>query len=163
MSSFSKHNYLAWLSVHVTSKRGYIENVPCSGREQRCTRQVTRTLLRIVRNNSRSSLKDVTAKFNNRAILNYSIRSIRRRRFDSGSKPRHVSKNITIGSFNRERRLRFCNLKINRFVENDWAKIILSAEAKIEVGADKKIYVWRKRMNGSTLTVGVVPVLPTLE
>jgi hypothetical protein len=54
-------------------------------------------------------------------------------------------------------------LKINRFVENDWAKIILSAEAKIEVGADKNIYVWRKRMNGSTLTVSVVPVLPTLE
>jgi hypothetical protein len=47
-------------------------------------------------------------------------------------------------------------LKINWSIENECANIIFSDEAKIEVGADKKIYVWRKRMNGSTLTVLVL-------
>jgi len=80
-----------------------------------------RTLLRIVRSNSRSTLKNMTAKFNNRAIFSYSIR---RRLFDSGFKRPSVSKKITIGPFNRERRPRFCSLKINWFVENDSAKTI---------------------------------------
>jgi hypothetical protein len=47
-------------------------------------------------------------------------------------------------------------LKIKWSVENDCDKIIFSDETRIEVGADKKIYVWRKRMNGSTLTVLVL-------
>ena len=95
----------------------------------------------------------MTAAFNNRTIFNYSIR---RRLFESGFKRQPVSKNITIGPFNRERRLPFCSLKINWSIENECAKIIFSDEAKIEVGAHKKIYVWRKRMNGSTLTVLVL-------
>ena len=95
----------------------------------------------------------MTAAFNNRTILNYSIR---RRLFDSGFKRRPVSKKNTIGPFNWERRLRFCSLKIKWSVENDCDKIIFSDETRIEVGADKKIYVWRKRMNGSTLTVLVL-------
>jgi len=87
----------------------------------------------------------VTAKFNNRDIFNYSIRSIRRRPFDSGFKRRPVSKKITLGPFNREKLLRFCRSKVNWSVENDWAKIIFSDETKVEVGADKNIYVWRKK------------------
>ena len=78
-------------------ERGYIENVPRSGRKKRCTRRDTRTFLHIVRSNRRSTLKDMTAKFNNRDIFNYSIRSIRRRLFDSGFKRRPMSKKITIG------------------------------------------------------------------
>ena len=62
-------------------------------------------LLRIVRSNRRSTLTDVTATFNNRAIFNYSLRSIRRRFVYSGFKCRPVSKKLTIGLFNRERRL----------------------------------------------------------
>jgi hypothetical protein len=59
--------------------------------------------------------------------------SIRRRLFESGFKRQPVSKNITIGPFNRERRLPFCSLKINWSIENECAKIIFSDEAKIEV------------------------------
>ena len=46
-------------------------------------------------------------------------------------------KKITIGPFNRERRLRFCRSKVNWSVENDWAKIIFSDEKKVQIGADK--------------------------
>jgi transposase len=44
-------------------KRGNIEIASRRGREKRCTRRDTRTLLRIVRSNSRSTLKDMTAAF----------------------------------------------------------------------------------------------------
>ena len=111
-------------------EHGNIENVPRSGRKKRFTHWDTLTLLRIVRSNRRSILKDVTANFNNRAILNYSIRSTRRRLFDSGFKRRPVSKKITIGSFNRERGHRFIGSKVNWSVENDLAKIILVMKRK---------------------------------
>jgi hypothetical protein len=111
-------------------EHGNIENVPRSGREKRFTHWDTLTLLRIVRSNRRSILKDVTANFNNRAILNYSIRSTRRRLFDSGFKRRPVSKKFTIGSFNRERGHRFIGSKVNWSVENDLAKIILVMKRK---------------------------------
>jgi len=106
-----------WLSTNIEIKN--------------CTRRDIRTLLRIVRSNRRSTLKDVPAKFNKRAIFNYSIRSIRRRHFDSGFKRRPVSKKITIGPFNRERRLRFFRSEINWSVENDWAKIIFSDNTRV--------------------------------
>jgi len=141
-------------------ERGNIENVPQSGREKRCTRRDIRTLLCIVRSNRQSTLKNVTAKFNNKAIFNYLIRSIRRRLFDSGFKRWPVSKKITIGPFNWERRLQFCRSKVNWCVENDWAKIIFSDETKVEIGVDKKIYGGR-RMNGSTLTVLVLSQIKT--
>ena len=80
----------------------------------------------------------MTAKFNNRAIINYSFRSIRRRLFDFGFKRWPVSKKIMIGPFNRAKRLRYCRSKVNWSVENDWAKIIFSDETKVEISAYKK-------------------------
>ena len=65
-------------------------------------------------------------------------------------------KKITIGPFNRERRLRFCSLKINWSVENDCDKIIFSDETKVEIGANKIIMYGGRRMNNSTLTVLVL-------
>lgn len=91
-----------------------------------------------MRNNRRSSLKDLTVKFNNSSTFNYSSRSIRRRLFEFGFKRRPVSKKITIGLFNREKQIRFCHAKLHWRVENDWAKIIFSDETKVEIGADKK-------------------------
>jgi hypothetical protein len=101
------------------------------------------------------------AKFNNRDIFNYSIRSIRRQLFDLGFKRQSVSKKITIGPFNRERRLRLCWSKVNWFVENNWAKIIFSDETKVEIGADKIIMYGGRRMNNSTLTVLVLSQIKT--
>jgi hypothetical protein len=43
-----------------------------------------------------------------------------------------------------EKRLRFCRSKVNWSLENDWDKIIISDQAKEEIGADKKMYVWKK-------------------
>ena len=117
IQNFLKLDHEPWLSTNIEIKN--------------CTRRDIRTLLRIVRSNRRSTLKDVPAKFNKRAIFNYSIRSIRRRHFDSGFKRRPVSKKITIGPFNRERRLRFFRSEINWSVENDWAKIIFSDNTRV--------------------------------
>ena len=80
------------LDIQPRSVENFLKRLPwawihwkCSSKwkEKRCTRRDTWTLLRNVRSNRRSTLKDVTAKFNNRAIFNYSIRSIRRQLFDS--------------------------------------------------------------------------------
>jgi hypothetical protein len=82
-------------------------------------------LLRIVRSNRRSTLTDATATFNNRAILNYSIR---RRFFYSAFKRRPMSKKVTISR------------KVNWSVENDWAKITFRDETKVEIDTDKKVH-----------------------
>ena len=56
-----------------------------------------------------------------------------------------------------EKRLRFCRSTVNWSVENDWAKIIISDETKVEIGADKKMSVWKKDERLHPDCVGVVP------
>ena len=45
---------------------------------------------------------------------------------------------------NREKRKRFCRSKLMWTVRNHWKKVIFSDETKIEIGNNRKVYVWRK-------------------
>ena len=55
-----------------------------------------------------------------------------------------VCKKTTISPVNREKRKRFCRSKLMWTVRNHWKKVIFSDEMKIEIGNNRKVYVWRK-------------------
>ena len=90
------------------------------------------------------SLVDITAEYNQRAPVQLSTRTVRRRLFDLGYKRCVVTKKITIRPKNRKTRVDWCRGKERWTVERDWCKIIFSDEMKVVLGTDRKIYVWRK-------------------
>ena len=126
-------------------QRGTIENLEKSGRPRKTVNRNDRALFRIVKDNRRGSLVDVTTAYNNKGINNLSSRTVRRRLFEFGYKRRVISKVITIGPVNRQRRLTYSRLKLHWTVPNQWSKVIFSDETKVEIGVDRKIYVWRTK------------------
>jgi hypothetical protein len=124
-------------------ERENIENLPRSGGRQKTTPRDHRILFRSVKTNRRQTLKDVTARFNQRTSCNVSSRTVCRRLFWEGYKRRVVSKKITISQINCQRRVGFCRRKLHWRVDQ-WSHIIFSDETKIILGQNCKIYVWRK-------------------
>jgi hypothetical protein len=98
----------------------------------------------MVRENRRQTLEDLTNKFSNTSVDNLSSRTVRRRLFESGYKRRVISKKISVRKENRAHRCSFCRQKLTWTVRNNWCKVIFSDETKVMIGADKKIYVWRR-------------------
>ena len=98
----------------------------------------------MVRGNRRKTLEDLTNKFDNTSVDNLSSGTVRRRLFESGYKRRVISKKITIRKENRARRCSFCRQKLTWTVRNNWCKVIFSDETKVVIGAEKKIYAWRR-------------------
>jgi hypothetical protein len=93
--------------------------------------------------NRRQTLKDVTARFNQRNGCIVSSRTVCRRLFREGYTRRVVSKKITISQVNCQRWVGFCRRKLHWIVDQ-WSHIIFSDETKIILGQNRKIYVWRK-------------------
>jgi hypothetical protein len=104
-------------------ERGNIENLTRSGGRRKTTPQVDRILFRSVKTNRRKTLKDGTARFNQRTGCNVSSRTVCRRLFWEGYNRRVVSKKITISQVNRQRRVGFCCRKLHWTVDQ-WSHII---------------------------------------
>ena len=85
-------------------ERGSIENLPRSGGRRKTTPRDDRILFRRVKTNRRHTLKDVTARFNQRTSCNVSSRTVCRRLFREGYKRRVVSTKITISQVRHQRR-----------------------------------------------------------
>ena len=96
-----------------------------------------------MKTNRRQTLKDVTARFNQRTGCIVSSRTVCRRLFREGYTRRVVSKKITISQVNCQRWVGFCRRKLHWTVDQ-WSHIIFSDETKIILGQNRKIYVWRK-------------------
>jgi hypothetical protein len=124
-------------------EKGNIENLLRSGGRRKTTPRDDRIHFRSVKTNRRQTLKDVTARFNQRTSCNVSSRTVCRRLFQEGYTRRVVSKNSTICQVNRRRRVGFCRRKLHWTVDQ-WSHIIVSDETKIILGQNRKIYVWRK-------------------
>ena len=73
-----------------------------------------------------------------------SSRTVRRRLNFEGYQKHPVWKKTTISPVNREKRKRLCRSKLMWTVRNHWKKVIFSDETKIEIGNNRKVYVWRK-------------------
>jgi tRNA G10 N-methylase Trm11 len=80
------------------------------------------------------TLKDLTARFNNRTGCNVSERTVRRRLCFGGYKRCMICKKITISRVNRDHRMGFCRQKLHWNVQNNWSSIIFSDETKIMLG-----------------------------
>ena len=67
-------------------ERGSIENLPQSGRKKKTNIRTDRLLFRMVQNNRRQTLGDLTARFNNSTPYTISKRTVQRRLHGAGFK-----------------------------------------------------------------------------
>ena len=91
-----------------------------------------------VKRNWRHTLKDLTARFNDRTGYNVSERTVCRRLCFGGYKRRMICKKITLSRVNRDRRMGFLRPKLHWNVQNNWSSIIFSDETKIMLGRNGK-------------------------
>jgi transposase len=124
--------------------RGSEENLPRSGRGRKTGVRGDRIMYRMLRSDRRQSLGEITDQFNRQFVTKISSRTVRRRLNFEGYKKHPVCKKTTISPVNREKRKRFCRSKLMWTVRNHWKKVIFSDETKIEIGNNRKVYVWRK-------------------
>jgi transposase len=124
--------------------RGSEENLPRSGRGRKTGVWGDRIMHRMLHSDRRQRLGEITDQFNHQFVTKISSRTVRRRLNFEGYKKHPVCKKTTISPVNREKRKRFCRSKLMWTVRNHWKKVIFSDETKIEIGNNRKVYVWRK-------------------
>ena len=127
---------------------GSVENKPRSGRPLFVKPRDYHKLERIVKTSRRSSLCDITNKFNEENCVPVSKRTIQHHLHKHGYHRCVNKKKIVIREVNRKKRLAWCREKRRWTVNNNWKKVIFSDESKIMIGHDERVYVWRKRDEG---------------
>jgi transposase len=123
---------------------GDAENIPRTGRKKIVTKWAENTLFRVVKMSRRATLKDITAKFNERVPVAVSRRTVQRKLHFFGYTRRSVRKKIGIRTVNKKKRIAWCRGKLHWTVGNQWKKVILTDEMMIVIKSDGKLKVWRK-------------------
>lgn len=124
--------------------RGNVENRARSGAPSKLSERDTRNLLRVVKQNRKRSLSDITSVFNQSRDSAVSKRTIQRKLYSEGYHRRVVRKRIRIREVNRKKRLNWCRANRRKTVDQHWKRVIFSDECKVEIGTDNKVFIWRK-------------------
>lgn len=125
-------------------KRGSVENNRRKGKHAKLSDRDSRKLLRLVKENSKRKLSDITALFNENRDSIVSKRTVQRSLYKQGYFRRVVRKRIRIREANIKARLSWCRGNRFKTVDNYWNRVIFSDECKVDVGSDNRIFVWRK-------------------
>jgi len=120
--------------IHRFQATGSIENLPASGRPQSISAtnidiRDKRSLMRSVKNNRSTPLKEITAKFNengNRAVSKHTVQQVL---FKAGYHRRVVRKVIRIRKVDKRNRAAWCRGKRYLPVDSYWNRVIFSDES----------------------------------
>ena len=113
---------------------GSIENLPASGRLQLMSARDKRSLIRSVKNNQSTPLKEITAKFNENGNRAVSKRTVQQVLFKAGYHRRVVRKVIRIRKVDKRNRAAWCRGKRYLPVDSYWNRVIFSDESQVEIG-----------------------------
>jgi transposase len=124
-----------------------VESIKRSGRPTYVGARSHRKLERIVKVNRRSSLSDITAKFNEENVNSVSKRTVQRHWHNHNFKRRVMKKKVVVKEGNRKKRLSWCRVK-RKWTINDCKRVIFSDERKVMIGHDERVHVWRQYGEG---------------
>jgi len=130
--------------IHRFQGTGSLENLPASGWPQLMSARDKRLLIRSVKNNRSTPLKEITAKFNENGNRAVSKRTVQWVLFKAGYHRRVVRKVIRIRKVNKRNRVAWCRGKRYLPVDGYWNRVIFSDESKVEIGLDNRVYIWRR-------------------
>jgi transposase len=130
--------------LKVLHQRGSVERADRSGRPRKVSRCGEVRLLRMVRKNRGSVLKDITTDFNaGNHDARVSERTVKRILHKNRVYRRVVRKRMVVEEINRKKRLAWCLLKRRWSVEQNWKPVIFSDESREVLGQNNPVYVWR--------------------
>lgn len=130
--------------LHRFQERESLENRPRSGRPKALTDHDKRQMFRLVRENRRRSLKEITNIFSENGPVPVSESTVNRALTQEGYFRRVVKKKMRIRQENKKKRLVWCRRERSKTVNEYWRNVIFSDECKVKIGTDRKVYIWRK-------------------
>lgn len=123
-------------------KRGTVVSPKSSGRPQAFTQRNMRHLERLLNNDRRSSLSEITNKMASTAEV--STRTVRNALKTLGYRNRVAAKKPYLNKKHKADRLEFAR-KYKNWTEEDWKNVIWTDESSFEIGRNsRQIRVWRK-------------------
>ena len=121
-----------------------VENKPRSGRRKLFSVRDKNAVVRLVKQNRKRTLDDITNNFNEGKDRTFSRKTVMRKLHEEGFQRRAVRKLMVVRDVNRKKRVRWCKERKNWTVDNEWKKIIFSDESQIIIGTNNRVYIWRK-------------------
>ncbi|KAH3884343.1 hypothetical protein DPMN_008321 [Dreissena polymorpha] len=100
----------------------------------------SRALLRIVKQNRKRTLSDITGVFNQNRNVSVSRRTVQRKLYSEGYH-RHVVKRIRTREINRKNRVNWCRTNRRRTVGHYWKRVIFSDVCEVDIGTDNKVFI----------------------
>ena len=125
-------------------RTGSVENLKRSGRKKKFTNRDRNALLRLVKANRRLNLQDITSKLNECKSQTFSKKTVQRVLHSEGYKRRSAKKKVVVREVNRKKRVNWCKERKSHTVDEYWRKVIFSDESHIVLGANNRVYIWRK-------------------
>ena len=129
-------------------ERGSTENSKRSGRPCLIQGRSYRQLERLVKNDRRAPLGEITAKFNEIRDRKVCAKTVRRKLKEHRLRRGVYRKRVVVKTVNRKKRVSWCRGKRWQTVNNFWKNIIFSDESQVYIGEDQRIYIWRKPEEG---------------
>ena len=120
-------------------QRGSVENKSRNGAQWKLTDRDTRGLIRLVRDNRRKNLNEITNVFNQVRTSSASKRTVQRKLYSEGYHRRVIRKRIRIRKANRKIRLAWCRANRRKTVYSYWKRVIFSDECKVDIGLDYRV------------------------
>ena len=132
------------LSTSIYRSRNSVENLTRSGTPTKLSEWGSRTLLRLVKQNRKQTLSDITGIFNHARNSTVSKRTVHQKSYSEGFHRRVVVKRIRIPGVNWKSRVNWCRTNRRRTVDQYWRMVIFNDDCKIDIGKDNKVFIWRK-------------------
>jgi|1186.fasta_scaffold111665_1 transposase len=126
------------------NEQGLTSAASRSGRPKILTERDNRHLIKVVKDNRKDTLEEITEKFNTGMKISVSKRTVQRTLHEKGYSGHAAKKKPLISEKNRKKRYGWCRMRKNWITE--WEKIIWSDESRYELfNNDSNNWVWRKK------------------
>ena len=123
---------------------GSVENRSGRGRKRLFTDRDTNQLSRVVKQNRRRPLQDITTIINEGKDHSFCTKTVQRKLKDLGYKRRVAKKQVVVREVNKKKRVAWAKERKDWSVDAQWKKWIFSDESQIVIGKNNKICIWRK-------------------
>ena len=125
-------------------RTGTVETLMRSGRKRSFTNRDRNAFKHLVKSNRRLTSQDITAKLNEYKTNTFSQKTVQRVLHSEGYKRGLAKKKMVVREANQKKRVKWCQERRGRTLDNHWKKVIFSNESQIVLGTNNRVYIWRK-------------------
>ena len=117
-------------------RTGTVETLTRSGRKRSFTNRDWNDLKRLVKSNRRLTLQNITAKLNECKTKTFSHKTVQRLLHSEGYERGLAKKKMVVREANRKKRVKCCQERRGRTVDNYWKNVMFLDESQIVLGTN---------------------------